>query len=247
MRQIATILAASLLVSLAACKDASFSNSTKRSSNLTNPAVDGKNTPGKGSPGTDLPGGKDGGSENGSGDGSGSGSGSGSGGKDDPTTPGVDNSGSGSGSGSGGGDITEENDTLTGPMTVISVKGLRLDSNDSAVTLRIKTREGNWIEKPWPSKGQTIEIEGVCSGVKDVELHFEAVLRGKTYTPSNTQCFVGKQNGETGFWMGFEHDCSRTNYNYIDDAIAEFKCPAKNLKVQNLRWDNGINLGSWVD
>jgi len=243
---ITRLVALTLLAgTIASCKEASFQTSTRAGTNLTKggdaSGIPGKQTPGQMKPDKDgsesdfdKPISPDDGKPN--------------------VTPGgkIENGDLIAEGGTVDGDkpgdsIREDNDTITGPLTVMTVDGLRLDGNDSAVTLRVKKRDGTWHEVAWPRKGQQIKIESVCSGTRDVTLTFEAVLRGRTYTPSNSRCFVGKQEGSTGFTMGFEHDCSRTDYNFIDDAIAKFSCPAKNLKVDNLRWDNGINMSEWLD
>jgi|GEM_PF-4673503 len=143
--------------------------------------------------------------------------------------------------------IAEENGPVSGPQSEVTVVGLRADSNDMPLTLHIKKRDGSWGEVQWPRKGGTVKLEGVCNSKKDVVVEIKTTLRGSTYVPTSTSCFVGKQENDSSVHVGFEHDCNSTNYNKIDDTIAKFSCPDKGFKIDSLRLDPGIDLREWID
>ena len=139
--------------------------------------------------------------------------------------------------------IDSDNGLTTGPTSEVSIVGLRLDSNDSAVKLHFKKRDGTWGEVAWPKKGQTVKIEGVCDSKKDVKVEIKTTLRETTYVPTSTSCFVGKQESPSKLHVGFEHDCSSTNFNKIDDSIATFSCPDKGITIEHGTMDR---LSSFV-
>ncbi len=141
-------------------------------------------------------------------------------------------------------EIDEDEDEITGEKAILKITGLRRDRNDAPVLI---VRRGDKEERvAWPAKGQTIEIKDICDH-KEVEIEIETQLRGQTFKPSQTQCFIAKENGDNSWHVGFEHDCNSNDYNKIDDTIATFTCSISDFEIKDIAINNSIPMRGWID
>ena len=271
------LILGSLLLATLACKQADFSSQARRSSesklelgkadDFADAGDGGADTDGfdSGGNGDFGDGGKDSGFDDGSG------RDSGSDGKDDGNDDGKDDDNDDGGGKDGDadedddgdddgvadlfigddgvdedddGDLDEDEDEITGEEAILKITGLRRDRDDAPMLIVRRGDEEHRIA--WPAKGQTIELKDICDH-KDVEIEIETELRGQTFRPSQSQCFIAKENGDNSWHVGFEHDCNSNDYNKIDDTIATFTCSISDFEIEDITVNNGIPMNRWID
>ena len=129
----------------------------------------------------------------------------------------------------------------------LTITSLRRDFFDRNVTLNIDVA-GALKKIPWPKKDEAVTVDGVCN-TKDTAIKLTTThddSRHMDYSPTNSMCFVGKSFAAGEITVGFEHDCSAMDYNFIDDTIATFKCPKGKVSIKDLRLDPNIDLVEWL-
>lgn len=147
-----------------------------------------------------------------------------------------------------GGLNEEGGDRPLGPGTLF---GNRLDSSDVKDGRWIELRNvdgGEWQRINWPARGQTVQMQRLCSPSGTTHLEIKAGGSDGEDTGGPQACFLGSPRDGRRVTVAFELGCrGKYEYKHIDDAIATIRCGVNPIVVDGIVMNSAIPMLDWVE